>query len=146
MKLYLVVLAMLIGGAILTAGDAAPRSVIFIGHDKVAAALAHSESLIAEPDFLVMGSHREVAGRVEMHDKENDIFYITDGEATFITGGKMVGGHVTKPGQWMGSDIAGGETHHLVKGDVITIRAGIPHWFKEVPHSVTYFVVKVLNR
>jgi hypothetical protein len=58
----------------------------------------------------------------------------------------MVGGRVTTPGQLMGSDIKGGQTHHLSKGDVIVIPARTPHWFKEVPQSVSYYVVKVLKQ
>jgi quercetin dioxygenase-like cupin family protein len=45
----------------------------------------------------------------------------------------------------LGTDIQGGESHHLVKGDVIVVPAGIPHWFKEVPQSINYYVVKVLK-
>ena len=30
----------------------------------------------------------------------------------------------------------------LKKGDVIAIPKGTPHWFKEVPSVVVYFVVK----
>ena len=58
----------------------------------------------------------------------------------------MVGGKVTSPGQWLGTDIQGGQVRQLTKGDVIVIPAGIPHWFKEVPRSVSYFVVKVLKQ
>lgn len=119
--------------------------VFFCPHDKVAAALEKGGPLITGPDFLVQGSHRTANGQPELHDKETDIFYITDGSATFITGGTMTGDKVTKPGQRLGGNITGGEAHHLVKGDVITIPAGMPHWFKEVPQSVSYFVVKVVK-
>ena len=112
---------------------------------KVAAALAKGGTLVTRPDLLVQGSHREAAGQVEVHDKETDVLYIIDGEATFAYGGRMVGGKVTRPGQWLGTDIAGGETHRLVKGDVFVVPAGVPHWFKEVPKSVSYFVVKVIK-
>ena len=57
----------------------------------------------------------------------------------------MIGGKNTKAGQWLGTDIQGGESRHLSKGDVIVIPAGMPHWFKEVPKSVSYFVVKVIK-
>ena len=57
----------------------------------------------------------------------------------------MIGGKNTKAGQWLGTDIQGGESRHLSKGDVIVIPAGVPHWFKEVPKSVSYFVVKVIK-
>ena len=112
---------------------------------KVAAALAKGGSLVTRPDLLVSGSHREAAGQVEVHDTETDVLYIMDGEATFVVGGKMVGGKLSRPGQWLGSDITGGETRHIAKGEVFVVPAGIPHWFKEVPKSISYFVVKVLK-
>jgi quercetin dioxygenase-like cupin family protein len=123
----------------------AASSVTYVSHDKVAAALSKGGSLVTAPDLTVSGSHRDKAGQVELHEKETDVIHVIEGEATFVTGGSMVGGKTTKPGQMVGADIKGGETHHLTKGDVIVVPAGTPHWFKEVPHSVSYFVVKVLK-
>jgi quercetin dioxygenase-like cupin family protein len=137
-------LMILLAAALLLTGAPAP-SVHYVAHDRVAFALANSGPLVTAPDFLVSGSHRNGNGQPEWHEKETDVFYITDGEATFVTGGTMVGGKTIKPGQKLGGDIQGGTAHHLVKGDVITIPAGTPHWFKEVPKSVSYFVVKVLK-
>ena len=134
-------LAVLLPAAILLGADAAT----YISHDKVAEALAKGGSLASTKEYTVSGAHRNGPGQVEVHDKETDILYVIDGEATFVTGGTMVGGKMSKAGQWLGSDITGGQTHHLVKGDVVTIPAGMPHWFKEVPKSVSYFVVKVLK-
>ena len=119
--------------------------VTYVPHDKVMAALNKGGPLVTAPDLTVSGSHRDKAGQVEMHDKETDVIHVIDGEATFVTGGTMVGGKSTKPGQSLGTDIKGGETHHLTKGDVIVVPAGTPHWFKEVPNSVSYYVVKVLK-
>jgi len=121
-------------------------SVTYVDHDKVAAALGKGGPLVTAPDLLVQGSHRDKAGQVEVHEKETDVIHVIDGEATFVTGGTMIGGKSTKAGQMMGSDIKGGQTHHLTKGDVIVVPAGTPHWFKEVPNSVSYFVVKVLKQ
>jgi mannose-6-phosphate isomerase-like protein (cupin superfamily) len=125
--------------------SAAGSGVTYVDHDKVAAALAKGGPLATGPDLAVSGSHRDKAGQVELHDKETDVIYMVDGEATFVTGGTMIGGKVVKAGQSMGTDIKGGDTHHLTKGDVIVVPAGVPHWFKEVPHSVSYYVVKVLK-
>lgn len=127
----------------------APRTPVsaatFVDHDKVAAALATGGPLVTASDVLVSGSHREKPGQVEVHDKEMDVLYITDGTATFVTGGKMVGGKMSRPDQWLGTDITGGTTHKLVKGDVIVVPAGMPHWFKEVPGPLSYYVVKVVK-
>lgn len=127
---------------------AAPKPVteaVFIDHDKVATAFMKGGSLINAPDLSVQGSHREVPGRVEVHDRETDVIYVIDGSATFVTGGTMVGGKVSRPGQWLGTDITGGETHHLTKGDMIIVPAGTPHWFKEITPQVSYYVVKVIK-
>ena len=145
LKIMLVLFAFLTASVLLMSAPAGSSDVTYVGHEKVEAALAKGGPLVTAKDLLVLGAHRTEAGHVEMHEKETDVFYIVEGDATFITGGKMMGGKLTKPGQWLGTDIRGGTVHHLSKGDVIVIPAGVPHWYKEVPHSVTYFVVKVLK-
>lgn len=122
--------------------EAAPDSkVAFIGHSTV----AKGGTLLRAPDLTVLISHRATAGEVEIHDKETDTFYVLDGSATLVTGGTMVGGRKSAANQQRGKSITGGETRQLVKGDVVVIPAGIPHWFKEVPRSIDYYVVKVLK-
>src|SRR5712672_3380818 len=66
-----------------------------------------------------------------------------DGEAEFVTGGKMVDPKVTAPGQTRGTGIEGGVSHHLTKGDVITIPAKTPHQWKDTSKtgSVGYYAV-----
>ena len=120
-------------------------SVVFVDHDKVAAALAKGGGLVSGSDVLVSGSHRDKPGQVEVHDKEMDVIYVVDGTATFVSGGKIVGGKNSRPDQWLGTDITGGTTQKLVKGDVIVVPAGTPHWFKEVPGPISYYVVKVVK-
>lgn len=144
MKLLLPFAILIVPAAIAVAAGDSP-AVTYVEHNKVAAALDKGGSLAKGPDFTVGGVRRTGPGQVEVHEKETDIFYIVDGEATFVTGGTMIGGKNTRPGQWLGSDIQGGETHHLTKGDVITIPAGTPHWFREVPQSIHYYMVKVVK-
>jgi glc operon protein GlcG len=139
MKIVLIVTVML-------AGAAFAADVTYVGQEKVGAALAKGGPLVNQSDLLVSGSHRDKGGQVEVHDKETDVFYIVEGSATLVTGGKMVGGRTTRPGQWLGTGIEGGTTQQVKKGDVMVIPAGTPHWFKEVPQSVSYFVVKVLKQ
>ena len=109
------------------------------------AALAKGGGLVTASDVLVSGSHRDKPGQVEVHDKEMDVIYVTDGTATFVRGGKIVGAKSSRPDQWLGTDITGGTTQKLVKGDVIVVPAGTPHWFKEVPGPLSYYVVKVVK-
>jgi mannose-6-phosphate isomerase-like protein (cupin superfamily) len=78
-----------------------------------------------------------------MHDNTNHVFIIQDGEAEFVTGGKMIDAKVIDPGQTRGTGIEGGTSHHLTKGDVITIPAKTPHQWKDTSKtgSVGYFAV-----
>jgi mannose-6-phosphate isomerase-like protein (cupin superfamily) len=144
MNIWLISAALFTIG-ILAGAQSDSSGVVHVDPERVAAALAKGGPLVTRPDLLVQGSHRESAGQVEVHDKETDVLYILDGEATFVYGGQMIGGKVSRPGQWLGSDVTGGQTRRIGKGDVFVVPAGIPHWFKEVPKSVSYFVVKVLK-
>jgi mannose-6-phosphate isomerase-like protein (cupin superfamily) len=136
----------LLGAAVAASAAGNQPAVTFIGHEQVAAAIAKGGDLVKAPDLIVLGAHRNGAGQVEVHDRETDVMYVVEGEATIVTGGTMIGGKRSGPGQWRGSEIQGGKAQRLSKGDVIVIPAGVPHWFKEVPQSISYYVVKVLKQ
>ena len=136
---------LLIATALLLAAPQSTTNATYVDHDKVAAAVANGGSLASGQDYSVSIGRRTGPGQVEVHEKETDTFYVLDGEATFITGGTMIGGRVSRPGQQLGTEIQDGTVHHLGKGDVIVIPAGAPHWFKEVPKPFTYYMVKIIR-
>jgi mannose-6-phosphate isomerase-like protein (cupin superfamily) len=145
MKLALLISTLLISAVSLSAAQSG-STVTYVAHDKVSALIAANGGALANgTDFTVSIAKRTAAGEVEVHDKETDTFYVLDGSATFVTGGTMVGGKVSRANQQVGTDITGGETRHLTKGDVITIPAGVPHWFKEVQQPFTYYMVKIVK-
>ncbi len=119
--------------------------VVYIPKDKVTAAMTKPGPLASGEQYRVSMSRREGPGQSEVHATENDVFYIMEGSATFVTGGKVVEGKQTAPDQIRGTGIEGGETHMLSKGDVIVVPKGTPHWFKAVPKLVVYFVVKAVD-
>ena len=125
-------------GATMAAAD----EVTYVSKEKVAAAVAKGGPLASGSDYIVSISRRDKGGSSEVHEDETDTFYIMEGSATFVTGGTLEGAKNTGPGQIRGTGIKGGTTHMLSKGDVITIPKGTPHWFKEVPKLVVYYVVK----
>jgi mannose-6-phosphate isomerase-like protein (cupin superfamily) len=146
MRTTLAVFLMLAASLANTSAQQAPAQVTYVDTAKMNELFAKPGALANGPDFTASIARRTAAGQVEIHAKETDIFYIVDGSATFVTGGTMVGGKETRPNQMLGTDITGGQTHQLKKGDFISIPAGIPHWFKEVPSSgVTYYMVKVIK-
>jgi mannose-6-phosphate isomerase-like protein (cupin superfamily) len=99
--------------------------------------------LMQSGNYTVMTMRRTGPGQAEWHEKDTDVVYVIDGAATLVTGGTMPDAKVTEPGEKRSATIAQGASHHIAKGDVLTIPAAMPHWFSAVEGSVTYFVVKV---
>ena len=140
--------ALLLGAFVLAASvvpAVAQDAVTYVPAEKVAETFANGGRFAAASDYSAAVLRRTAPGQSEIHVKETDIFYIVDGEATFVTGGKLVGGKESRPNQLLGTSIDGGQTHQLKKGDMIVIPAGVPHWFKEVPKSVNYLTIKVIK-
>jgi mannose-6-phosphate isomerase-like protein (cupin superfamily) len=148
MKLFVTLATLLTMVFFLTAaaspiGGGVPAAVHYIGHDKVAEVMAKGGPIVSDPGLVVLANRRG-AGQVEYHEHTNHIFIMVEGEATFVTGGTMVGAKRTSPDQMVATSIEGGEEHHLSKGDVITIRAKTPHWWKEVPtKTAAYYAVNI---
>ena len=131
------------GCAVWLARPAASSNVTFIPAAQVTAAFAKGAVLVNNGTYQVHASRREDAGQVEVHVKDTDIIYMLEGTTSFVTGGTMVGGKTTAPDEIRGSNVNGGETRTLMKGDVIIVPKGTPHWFKDVSGPVLYYVVKV---
>jgi len=128
-----------------TNGAAMNSAVTFFDSKTVAAAFVKGQPLLENGEYKIHASHRDAAGKAEVHEHETDIIYVLQGTATFVTGGKVVGGEMTGPGEIRGAGIEGGETRKLVKGDVVVVPQGTPHWFKEVKAPFNYYVVKSIN-
>lgn len=106
-----------------------------------------SQELARYGNHYTMLAHREATGSSEVHEQEADIFVVETGEATIVTGGKVVNPKTQKPGEIRGSSITGGERHRLAAGDIIHIPAGVPHQLLiEKGQPFTYFVVKVTGQ
>ncbi len=147
MKSKGILLVSLLAAALLAGAFAAEQTrqtgVILLDHETVSAAFAKGGPLLATNNFKIQAGRRTEPGEVEIHDYDTDIFYVLEGSATFVTGGKAVATKVTGPGETRAREISGGDERHLTKGDVIVIPKGVPHWFKEVNGPLLYYVVKV---
>jgi len=97
-------------------------------------------------NHYTMLAHRESSGSAEIHLRDSDLFVVVDGEATIVTGGKILNAKTEHPGEIRGSSIAGGHRQKLVAGDVIHIAPNTPHQMLIEPgKSITYFVMKVTS-
>ncbi len=142
MKIRGVVLAMLLGCAI---GAAAQEAKITVWPKGVP-----PDGIKERADFgdhLLEISHREVSGKVELHQIKADVMVIQTGSATLVTGGEVVDAKPSGPNEIQGSAIKGGTKRTIGPGDVIEIPAGVPHQFLLEPGTqITYLVVKVVKK
>ncbi|MFN8060944.1 MAG: heme-binding protein [Vicinamibacterales bacterium] len=130
-------------GPMASAGSAPTATVRYFDKAQVESSFAKGAVLFDASDkYMVHTSRRDKASMAEVHERDADIIYVIDGAATFVTGGAVVEGVPSGPGEIRGSSIAGGTTRRIAKGDVIVVPAGTPHWFKELSGPVTYYVVK----
>jgi len=144
-KTSLVLAVALAAGAVLLSQDADESAPLFVGHDEMLAKFQNGDLVAEASAYRVTASHRNKAGQPEVHETVTDIFYVTDGRATVVLGGELVGGKMTRPHEYRGDAIRNGQAHEVGPGDVLVIPAGTPHWFQTVPNEVSYLVVKVIQ-
>lgn len=123
--------------------NAAAPKVTYFSAAQVTKAFEKGMPLLEIANYKVHASHRDDPGVVEVHTRDTDIIYMLDGNATLVTGGTIVAGKYIEPEEIRGSDVNGGESRNVTKGDVIVVPHNTPHWFKEVKGPLNYYVVKV---
>jgi mannose-6-phosphate isomerase-like protein (cupin superfamily) len=127
--------------SMVVSADGVPTVVTYVPNSKVTEVMTKGGEIVNDKGLIILANRRG-SGEVEVHDKTNHIFIIVEGEATFVTGGTLVGAKNTAPGQIRATSMNGGQTHQLKKGDVITIPAKTPHWWKEVQSkTIAYYAI-----
>jgi mannose-6-phosphate isomerase-like protein (cupin superfamily) len=94
--------------------------------------------LLQTPGYSVNIEHRvNVPQTASVHETEAELFYVIDGGATIVTGGKLI--EPTRNGANLSSTkgVEGGVSQKLAKGDFVMVPAGVPHWFTEIQGSIT---------
>ena len=89
-------------------------------------------------------SVRTASGGAEIHAHYDDIFVVTDGSATLITGGTVIDPKTDADGETKGTRIQDGNSQTITKDDIVHIPAGTPHQLIIAPGtSFSSIVVKV---
>lgn len=126
-----------------TSSEGVPAAVHYVGHDTVSATMEKGGPIVSDPGLIILAQRRG-AGPAEYHEHTSHVFIMVDGEATLVVGGTMVDPTQTAPNEMRAERIDGGEIHHMTKGDVITIPAKTPHWWKDVPtKTIAYYAVNI---
>ena len=155
-------LLILLAVAAATSATAQAQEARAVDHIAAAAIQTAAAGPATEPgariDILKRGSGyyyvlvwRTESGIIEVHEHDDDIFVVREGQATLLYGGDYVHGKqdpALPQGEIRGGSISGGTRQRLTPGDIVVIPAGIPHQVLLEPGAehFVYMVVKRSNR
>jgi len=99
--------------------------------------------------------HRGPAASVvggTIHSEVTEVYTVLKDSAILVTGGRLIhprpcentaqGRRVSEP-SWTGNGMEGGVARQIAEGDIIIIPADTPHYFSEIPESITYTIVRI---
>ena len=95
-----------------------------------------AQSMLQLAPYNVSLEYRASVGNAAVHETEAELFYVIDGSATLVTGGKLTEEKRTNPENLTGTGIQGGESRHVAKGDFIMVPDHTPHWFSKIDGTV----------
>ena len=95
-----------------------------------------SQPLLQLAPYNVNLEYRPAVATAAVHETEAELFYVIDGGATLVTGGKLVDEKRTNATNLSGSGIDGGASRHVAKGDFMMVPENTPHWFSAIDGSI----------
>jgi mannose-6-phosphate isomerase-like protein (cupin superfamily) len=95
-----------------------------------------AQSMIQLAPYNVSLEYRAAVANAAVHETEAELFYVIDGSATLVTGGKLTNENRTNTANLSGSGIEGGVSRRVAKGDFIMVPEGTPHWFSAIDGTV----------
>ena len=125
-----------------------PALKTFASSSDVAAMIAKAKAerkpdqpLFAQPilqlaPYTASLEYRGAVGPAAVHETEAEMFYVIDGSATLVTGGKLVNEKRTNPENLTGTAIEGGSARPVAKGDFIIVPEKTPHWFSTINGTI----------
>jgi mannose-6-phosphate isomerase-like protein (cupin superfamily) len=139
-------------------GQGAPSAAemtTFTSSSEVAALIAKAKSqrkgdqpLVALPILRLAPynanlEYRAAVGPAAVHEKEAELFYVIDGSATLVTGGKLVKESRTNAENLTGTGIEGGASQAVAKGDFVIVPENTPHWFSSINGTIVLMSLHV---
>ncbi|HTR39145.1 MAG TPA: hypothetical protein VMH80_24885 [Bryobacteraceae bacterium] len=80
--------------------------------------------------------YRASVGPAARHVKEAEMFYVIQGSATLVTGGKLVNEKQTNAENFTGTAIEGGNAQPVAQGDFVIVPEDTPHWFSPIHGTI----------
>jgi mannose-6-phosphate isomerase-like protein (cupin superfamily) len=161
MRATVTIFSLMLAAAAMAQQASAPAMKEYASSSEVASMLAKAKSIRKQDQPVVSQriiglapysanlEYRPAVGPATVHEKEAEIFYVVDGSATLVTGGKLVNEKRTNAENLAGTAIEGGSTRKVAKGDFFVVPEDTPHWFSpidgelvlmslHVPHPVAH--------
>ncbi|MGD8324557.1 MAG: cupin domain-containing protein [Gammaproteobacteria bacterium] len=103
------------------------------------------DRIIDHGSYFAAIVHREPGpGFSESHEEWADVYFVSSGKGTLVTGGTIPDGTETDPGEIRGTVIEGGTARTIAEGDVVHIPAGMPHHVMVADgDQITYYILKL---
>jgi mannose-6-phosphate isomerase-like protein (cupin superfamily) len=105
------------------------------------------EDLIGGPGMelrvAVQHEKNKSGAAAELHDASDDVYYVLEGSATLVLGGKLDVPKEVEPGEWRSARIIDGRTVEINKGDLIVVPRGTPHQRSTAGKDFTMILIKV---
>lgn len=79
----------------------------------------------------------------ELHDASDDVYYVLEGSATLVLGGRLEAPKEAEPGEWRSARIIEGRTVEINKGDLVVVPRGTPHQRSTAGKDFTMILIKV---
>jgi mannose-6-phosphate isomerase-like protein (cupin superfamily) len=95
-----------------------------------------AQPLLALAPYGANLEYRAAIGPSAVHKKYAEFFYVVDGTATLVTGGKLAN-EKSNGDNLSGTGIDGGSPRQVAKGDFVIVPEGTPHWFSTINGSIT---------
>jgi mannose-6-phosphate isomerase-like protein (cupin superfamily) len=102
-----------------------------------------AQSILRLAPYNASLEYRGAVGPAAVHEKEAEMFYVIDGSATLVTGGKLTAEARTNPENLTGTGIEGGQSQNIAKGDFIIVPENTPHWFSKINGTVVLMSLHV---
>jgi mannose-6-phosphate isomerase-like protein (cupin superfamily) len=91
----------------------------------------------------VQHEKNKTGAAAELHDASDDVYYVLDGSATLVLGGKLDAPRETEPGEWRSPRIIDGRTVEINKGDLVVVPRGTPHQRSTANKDFTMILIKI---
>lgn len=106
------------------------------------------QPIVAEPILRLAPyganlEYRTAVGPAAVHEKEAEVFYVIDGSATLVTGGKLVNEKRANAENLNGTGIEGGQSQAVAKGDFVIVPENTPHWFSAINGTIVLMSLHV---